>query len=137
MKTEEGTVLETNGGIARVRAGRHAECKDCGACPGSDAPVVDVRNSLNAQAGQRVLFEVREDKTLRGAFLIFIFPLIAFFAGIALGGLAADYLTLSSFLCKAIGGAVFLLIAVLIIRAFDRHIGRKEKDLPGIIKIIR
>ena len=41
MKQEQGIVLETADGMAKVRIGRHAECGSCGACGGARQVVVD------------------------------------------------------------------------------------------------
>lgn len=136
MKTEEGVIIETDGVTAKVKAGRHVECKDCGACPGSDAAIITVKNQLHALVGQRVAFEVKEEGALKGAFLIFIFPLIALFAGALLGGWAAGLLSVSVLAGRVVGAVVFLALSIAVIRLYDRKAGKNKDALPVITKII-
>lgn len=136
MKTEEGIVLETDGRTACVRAGRHASCESCGACPGSGAPIVTVLNQTGARAGQRVAFELRGDQTLTGAVLIFILPLAVLFAGIWLGGLLFEKLFGSAVPGYLIGGAVFLAAAAAVVRLADKKLGIARGALPAIVKIL-
>jgi len=61
MKDDEiGVVIELDGKIAKVRASRHSDCKNCGACPGDNAIVLNTRNPLSAKVGQLVTFEIQE-----------------------------------------------------------------------------
>lgn len=136
-KTEEGIVLEINGETAKVKASRHSDCENCGACPGNDAPIITVSNKINARAGQSVLFEIQDEQTLKGAFLIFILPIIALFAGVWLGGAVFLYLSLGVMAGRIIGGIAFLLLSVLLIKLQDKKLGRQRNSLPAIVKIIK
>jgi sigma-E factor negative regulatory protein RseC len=136
MKTEEGMVMETHDGVASVKIGRHSECENCGACPGGGAALVRTKNGVDAKAGQRVLVEVQSDQTLKGAFLVFILPLVSLFAGVYLGGLASAALSLGALPGRIAGGVVLMGLAVLAIHLTDRKIGGAGIALPKIIKII-
>lgn len=136
MKTEEGIIIETDGVTAKIKVGRHVECKDCGACPGSDAAIVTVRNTINALVGQRVLFEVKDEGALKGAFLIFVFPLLALFIGLFLGGIAAAYLSVNNVTGRIVGAVVFLSAALVGIIIFDRRIGKNRDALPIVTRIV-
>jgi sigma-E factor negative regulatory protein RseC len=137
IKTEEGIVIETDGVTAQVKAGRHVECKDCGACPGSEAAVVTVRNQINALVGQRVAFEVKDTGALKGAFLIFIFPLLALFLGVLLGGLAAGFLAVNLLLGRVLGAVILFAVSLVSIMLYDRRVSKGKDALPAIIHIIK
>ena len=85
MKTEQGLVLEVIKDVAKIKVGRHNDCKNSGACPGEDSVIISANNKVGAKPGQRVVFEVKEENVLMGAFVVFVLPLIAVFVGALLG----------------------------------------------------
>jgi len=142
MKQEEGMVLETHDGMARIRVGRHAECVSCGACAGARNVTVDAVNRMGARPGQHVKFEFRETNMLRGAFVVFILPLLAAAAGAALGwkfGVMREMASVEqeSLQNPAVGGAVlFFLLSLFGVRAYDRRTGRDREMKPVIVEIM-
>ncbi|UOO37277.1 SoxR reducing system RseC family protein [Oscillospiraceae bacterium CM] len=137
MKTSVGIVIETDGKTATVKAGRHTECESCGACSGNNAPLVTVRNPVGAHIGQRVEFEVQEESSLKGAFLIFVLPLAAAFLGVWLGGLAAVALGWKMLIGNIAGGAVLFFASIVAIRVSEKKISRSLSSLPAILKIVK
>lgn len=123
IKTEEGVVIEVTGDIAKIKAGKHTECKDCGACPGNNAAIVTAKNQIGAKPGERVNFEVKEANALKAAFVVFVLPLLAVFIGAIIGG--------------TIGGVIALIIGLIFIKKFDKRVGEDDKSLPVIIRIIK
>lgn len=85
MQEQVGVVLEVSGSMAKVKATRHSDCENCGACPGNQAMVLEARNPVGAKPGQRVAFEVKEVNMLKAAFIVYMLPLVAIFLG-AWGG---------------------------------------------------
>ncbi len=78
VKEEEGIIIEIfENNIAKVKVGRHNECKNCGACPGDSSVVIEAKNLLGAKTGQRIAFEMKETNMLMAAFVVYIAPLIA------------------------------------------------------------
>jgi sigma-E factor negative regulatory protein RseC len=136
MEKEEGLVIETTEKIARIKAGKHNECKSCGACPGNDTAIITAENKIGAAPGQRVLFEIQETNSIKGAFIIFVLPLIGIFTGALLGGYLGGSLGYPVAGCRIFGGAVVFLIAAAIIKIIDSHVARKEKSLPIITRIL-
>lgn len=136
MEREEGLVLETEGRIAKIKVGRHSECKSCGACPGNDSAVITAKNDIGAVPGQRVIFEANEVNSLKGAFVVFVLPLIGVFLGAILGGRIGELLEYPVIPGRIIGGIIALILAAVFIKIFDRSVGRKEKSLPVIVKIL-
>ena len=61
IKEEEGIIIEiSKENIAKVKVGRHNECKNCGACPGDNSVVIDAKNPIEAKIGQRIAFEMKD-----------------------------------------------------------------------------
>lgn len=84
-----------------------------------------------------MLFEIQDDHTLKGAFLIFVLPIIALFAGVWLGGTVFSYLSFSIPIGRIIGGVIFFLLSLFLIKFTDKKLERKQTSLPSIIKIIK
>lgn len=137
MKTEEGIVIEIDGSISKVRMGKHSNCKDCGACPGSDAAIITADNRIGAKLGQRVSVELQEANVLTGAFVVFILPLIFIFIGAVTGKQLGGLLGVSKLISEFIGGATFSIIVIAVIKLFDQFVARKDKDIPVILKIAK
>lgn len=58
---------------------------------------------------------------LGAAFMIFIFPIISVFIGIFLGGYIGKSVDVSIKTSQIAGGIIAFILAVVIIRLFDRH----------------
>ena len=136
MKTEEGLVIETVGNIARIKAGRHNDCKNCGACPGDNDIIVCAKNQKGAIPGQRVVFEVKETSAFMATFVCFVLPLIVGFSGVMLGRLVGQAVHRSSSAFEIIGGIIGLIIAIGYIKLFDSYVNRNEKSQPSILRIL-
>jgi Positive regulator of sigma E activity len=137
MKTEEGVVIEIDGKISKVRMGKHSNCKDCGACPGSDAAIITADNRIGAKLGQRVSVELQESNVLIGAFVIFVLPLIFIFTGVITGRELGGLLGVNELISEFIGGAAFSIAVIFLIKLFDHFIAKKDKDIPVILKIAK
>lgn len=136
MKTEQGFVIEVIDDLAKIKVGRHSDCKNCGACPGSDSIIISANNKMGAKPGQRVLIEVKETNVLKAAFVVFILPLIALFIGVMLGGIIGEYIKFNIFMSRVIGGIITFLLSIFIIKIFDKASAENEKSKPVIIRIL-
>ena len=138
MKVREfGVVVSLRGNIAAVKASRHNDCENCGACPGSSAIIVEADNPVGAIPGQQVYFVVEQVNILLAAFIVYIFPLIF----TAVGVLAASYLAQfngftpnNSILIVA--GVMTFVSAIIIVRSYERWVHKKTSMLPTIIEIV-
>ena len=137
MKEEEGVVikLESAAGTATVKVGRHDECSACGACAGSRQLTVEAVNGLGAAVGQRVKFSMQEQQMLKGAFVVFLLPLILAGVGgiigwqLGYGGEAEDLYPLGlGFLGFCLGSGV--------VKWYDRRTAARQKEQPVITEII-
>ena len=136
MKQEQGIVMETAGGTAQVRIARHEECGSCGACGGAQRVVVEAANPVEAKAGDKVIFEFREENVLTGAFVVFILPLIFGAVGAVVGHFAAPFLDESGSLPYVLGALIFFLIALGVVKKFDKQAARNQALKPVIVKIL-
>lgn len=135
-KQQEGIVIELTGEMARVKTSRHNDCENCGACPGNSAIVLDVRNPVGAKVGQHVIVEVQEVGMLKAAFIVYVLPLLAIFAGAAMGYFLSDYLNKAALWFEVSGGLIAFVISVIYIKFFDRSARTDAKMQPVIVSII-
>lgn len=136
QKQQEGMVLEVSGRMAKVKASRHNDCENCGACPGNSAMVLDARNSVGAKPGQRVLVEIKEINMLKAAFTVYILPLVAAFAGAIIGDFIGRFLGFEELISRLIGGSGMTLLSIWYIKYYDNSARMDDKMQPTIIQII-
>lgn len=136
MTTEQGLVIEVNNDMAKIKVGRHNDCRNCGACPGNDSVIISANNKIGAKPGQRVAFEVKEDNVLKAAFVVFILPLIVAFIGALLGRAAGNYIGFNIYLGEIIGGIIAFVLAVIFVKLFDKSTTAKNKSQPVIVHIL-
>lgn len=136
MNSEQGLVIEVIDDMARVKVGRHNDCKNCGACPGNNNIIIEADNKIGAKPGQRVSFEVREANVLGSAFIVFVLPLIALFAGVMLGEVIGKNLGFSIIMFQVIGGAIALGLSIIAIKIFDKAAKADKKKQPVIVRIL-
>lgn len=136
MKTEQGLVIETINDVAKIKVGRHNDCKNCGACPGNDSVIINAKNEIGAKPGQRVLFEVKEKSILKAAFIVFILPLITLFIGVMLGGFVGQYFGFNIRMLQIIGGIIAFVLSIIFVKIFDRVTSENDKSKPVIVRIL-
>ena len=135
-KQQEGIVLEVTGNVAKVKASRHSDCENCGACPGNTAIVVEALNKAGAKPGQSVAIEIREVNMLKAAFIVYMAPLLAAFAGALAGYYAANYTGTDSLLTSIAGGMGLFALSVWYVRYFDHRARTDERMRPVIVAIL-
>jgi sigma-E factor negative regulatory protein RseC len=135
---EEGIVVDTIGEIAKVRVERMEVCAGCQACFRGRKNLREIFavNTVGAKVGERVYLEVSSHELLRGAFLIYIFPIILLILGFIIGGLLSALLGLVELRGKisAVVGIVFLFGAFPLIYLHNRFIGKKFR--PQIVQVL-
>ena len=136
MKTEEGLVLEVINDVAKIKVGRHSDCSNCGACPGSDSIIISAINKVGAKPGQRVAFQMKEVNVLRAAFVVFIVPLIAISIGVLLGEFIGGYFGSITYTFQIMGGIIAFLLSLIFIKLFDKATTANQKTQPVIISIL-
>ena len=137
MKEEEGLVIKVNEamGTVTVKVGKHEECSACGACAGSRQLTMEAVNGLGAGLGQRVRFRMQEQQMLKGAFVVFMLPLLLAGLGgilgwqLGYGGEAEDLYPLGlGFLGFCLGSGL--------VKWYDKRAAASMKEQPVITEII-
>lgn len=138
MIEQQGQVIAVSGDCVSVRLGGSSGCAVCDAGKGCGAgifgrllqrkpAVLELDNSLNAQAGQAVVVGLPESLFLLIVFRLYLAPLLAGLAGAALG----HYLSLRSGAGEVTTDGLSLLGAITgmaIAVAWNR---KKSREFPG------
>ena len=98
--------------------------------------VIDALNRANAHPGQRVLVTMKEVNMLKAAFIVYILPLLALFAGMVAGGYVAAFFIAETIWGQGVGALAALLLSIYYIRHTDRQAGRDTAQKPVIIEIL-
>ena len=141
MRTEQGTIEQTERNRAQGRIERSASCSQCesrGACQtvGSKSMVIDVSNSLHAKVGDRVEIGVPTHSFLKLALLVYLLPVIALIIGALLGQAWGHSLALESSLAAVLVGGLTMGLTFIILRRFDRSTREKKDYQPIMTRII-
>ncbi|MBZ9607018.1 SoxR reducing system RseC family protein [Clostridium estertheticum] len=137
MKEEEGIIIETfEDNIAKVKVGRHNECKNCGACPGDSSLVIQAQNFIGAKAGQRIAFEMKETNMLMAAFVVYIVPLIAIVVGVIAGQVIAKKIGYSVRGFQIGGGILTFILSIVNIKIFDEFAHNNDEMQLVITRIL-
>ncbi len=127
--TQQGTIKKLlPNGMAEIEVTRRSacghDCAKCGGCGGLETQTLRVtaRTRAGAAVGDRVLIEGETGRVLGLAVLVYVLPIVLFFAGYAAGGLAKAGGGVSA-LCGGIGFAVGILAAV----CYSRYMKRKNE----------
>lgn len=136
VNREQGLVIAEDGDMVRIQVGRHNDCASCGACAGSKHIIIEAMNPLGARSGQRVVFEVREVSVLKGAFMVFVLPLLLAALGAFIGwkaGMAWGYdLTYAAIA----GGLLLFLLSLGGVKLFDRSVAKDQSMKPVVVEIL-
>ena len=132
--TEDGEVVNITGDTAHVRFVRSSacgRCKACGMLSGENQIIVQVDNVLGAAVGDRVAVSIRMQKALRASALAYVFPLLMLIAGVFVGWLAADALSLLADISMALFGIGFALLAFVLLKLtaplYNKSVGNVYK----------
>ena len=134
--TQTATVTRIlNGGMAEIAVRRKSACGGiCHACGGcSDAKIVKVsaKNSASAAVGDEVIVSSETSGILKAAFVVYIIPIILFFAFYA----AAAAMAMSEGMCiglSIVGFVIGVIIAVIVNSSIKKRGGSSFE----IIRII-
>ena len=132
--TQTATVTRIlNGGMAEIAVRRKSACGgNCHACGGcSDAKIVKVSAKNSAAVGDEVIVSSETSGILKAAFVVYIIPIILFFAFYA----AAAAMAMSEGMCiglSIVGFVIGVIIAVIVNSSIKKRGGSSFE----IIRII-
>lgn len=130
-------VIKVEGEIADVEIQRHTACKKCGGCNlGTDkTSIVQARNLINAQAGQKVYLSMENMSVLKAASIMYMIPLFFMILGVMFAYLCADkfgYQEAREMWSLVFGGA-FLLGTFIIIKKLEPKFSKNNTYSPEIV----
>lgn len=132
-----GVVVSTKGDKAKVSLQRHSACGDCKGCRWGDDDMkmeIEVVNSINAKAGDRVEVNMENQNVLAAAFIAYMIPLITLIGGVVLGSFILDKIGLVQY--KEIGsgiiGLVLTAISYIIIKSKESSF-KTNKSFAAVI----
>lgn len=116
-------------GTAQVICIRESACSgDCHKCSGcgaaKEAILVTADNPIGAQVGDLVNVRSETAPVLKAAMVLYVLPLVLFFAGYALG----EALGISG----AAAGCLAFLLSIVLIVLYDRRMAKKDRTIYTI-----
>lgn len=129
--TQQGTIKKLlPDGMAEIEVTRRSacghDCAKCGGCGGLETQTlyVTARNRAEAQVGERVLIEGETGQVLGIAVLVYLLPVVLFFAGYAAAGaMGAGSDT------AALSGGVLFVIGILAAIWYNRRV-KQRNEVP-------
>jgi sigma-E factor negative regulatory protein RseC len=124
MQQQVKVVRTDPDGMAQVLHIRESACSgDCHKCSGCGAVqqkmLFSARNPICAQVGDLVVVESESTSVLTAALVLYIMPLILFFAGCIVGWILWEQMLLT-------GGIAFIM-GILLAVVYDRKVLRKKE----------
>jgi sigma-E factor negative regulatory protein RseC len=117
-------------GTATVFHVRESACSgDCHKCSGcgaaKEAIVLEAKNPIGARPGDLVKIEAESGPVLKAAMVMYMVPMILFFAGYALGSL---------WNLGALVGCLSFAASIFLVVVYDRKVVRKRETIYTITK---
>ncbi len=133
--SEKGVVINLQGDQAIIEMEASKDCEACGACSYSreGRMVTPVTNSLRAKVGDSVEIEIEPQVVLVAAAIVYILPIVLFFAGYALGLWVGRLLEFNTDLFGILGGTLFLLTSFWAVRILDKRARLSRRYEPKMI----
>jgi len=141
MIEEEGIVVETASGNAKVEIVRKSACESCsaaGVCHPADDSYMDVVNPLGAVKGQKVKVVVAPQIYLKAAIVLYGVPVTSLIGGAIVGKiLALRYVgEANSDLWAFLAGALCLVFSFFFIKWYNTRVEKTQKYKPEIVEIL-
>jgi len=138
-----GVVIEELGPFAKVSTSRRGICEECtekagcsfdAALSGGRVEVVTVANSVGAQVGDTVEFDLPGHAELKISIVVWLTPLTGLLIGALAGSEWHQRLALSADLGTLLGAALGFLTAFIPVLGYDRLVARRNRLTPSILK---
>ncbi len=141
MIEEEGIIVETSGGQAKVAILKKSACEQCaasGICHPGDQSYMDAANPLGASKGQKVKVVVAPQMYLKASIILYGIPMAALVAGAIVGkNIAMKFIgEQNSDFWAFVLGMVSLAVSFLFIRKYNKKVEKTQKYKPVIVEIL-
>lgn len=136
-----GLVLKTDGNNAEVEVKRSTacghSCESCSAMCKAPSIIVNVPNSLGSKVRDYVEIDMKENKILKYAFIMYVIPFSIFLSGIFLGIKVFKKTGLANYEIYSFAiGLIFLAAAFFIVKIIDKRISNKKESQFEMKRII-
>jgi len=141
MIEEEGMVIETGDGTAKVAIMKKSACENCaasGVCHPGEQEYMEASNPLGAKKGQKVKVVVAPQVYLKASIVLYGVPMVALVGGaIAAKNIAERSGSVAnSDLWAFLGGMCCLFVSFLFIRRYNKKVERTREYQPVIAEIL-
>ena len=127
---EQGVVIRiVSPGVVEVSLPEQEGCAGCGACRRNETGAVSIEaeNLAGAGIGDAVQVEIATGGVVRSSAVVYLLPVIALLTGYGVGSVVARWVpTLSGEMGGIVGSVIFCTCSFLIVRWYDRRVGRQK-----------
>lgn len=130
---ETGIIIKTNEKTATVRINKAQSCSHCkaGCMEREGSMITEAENPIGANLGDTVSLEINSKTALIATFVVFGLPLLMMFIGV----FVADFIKKDQLL-SIITGVIMLLLTLIPLKAYDKHLKRIGKCSITIIEVL-
>lgn len=134
-----GKVVSVDKDKVTLEVRRSSACGEkCGSCKGNCndlLKIIEAENTIMATPGEMVSLEIEDNLVLKGAFLVYIFPLMMLITGIIVGKYIHEMiqLTFNQEIFSILVGLFLMGISYAIVKLIDKKVLSK-KSFTGKIK---
>ncbi|MCK5542883.1 MAG: SoxR reducing system RseC family protein [Desulfobacterales bacterium] len=143
MVKEEGVVTSATKSIAWVKTIRTSACdaceakKNCEILNSKNSMHFEVKNTLNAEKGDRVVVGIQTKSLLFLTFMLYVFPVFLLLIGAVTGKSLAPFLKTDQNLTSMFFGFTLFFFAVFIIKKINNRVAQNWRYKPFLIKIFK
>ena len=142
MIEEEGIVIETTGGVARVSILAKSACEKCASSevchpPGEDS-FMEASNPLGAKKGQKVKVVVAPQVYLKASIILYGIPMTVFVTAAIIGKNLAQKFSgeAHSDLWAFLSGMTLMVVSFFFLRRYNKKVEKTQEYKPVIDEIL-
>jgi sigma-E factor negative regulatory protein RseC len=142
MIEEEGIVMETTGGLAKVSILAKSACEKCASSevchPQGEDSYMEASNPLGAKKGQKVKVVVAPQVYLKASIILYGIPMTVFIAAAIIGkNLGVTFSgEAQSDLWAFISGMFFMVVSFFFLRRYNQQVEKTQEYKPVIVEIL-
>ena len=142
MIEEEGIVMETAGGMAKVSILSKSACEKCASSeichPEGEGSLMEATNPLGAKKGQKVKVVLAPQVYLKASIILYGIPMAVFVAAAIIGkNIAEQYAgEANSDLWAFLSGTAFMTVSFFFIRRYNKKVEQTQEYRPVIVEIL-
>jgi len=142
MIEEEGIVIETAGGLAKVSILAKSACEKCASSevchPQGEDSYMEASNPLGAKKGQKVKVVVAPQVYLKASIILYGIPMTVFVAAAIIGKNLAQTFSgeANSDLWAFLSGMVLMAVSFFFLRRYNKKVEKTQEYKPVIVEIL-